>query len=69
MLVGYARVSTTDQTDALQIDALKAAGGERIHRKTASGAKQDHPTLAEALAFASGFLRVQDPDVLSSRTP
>jgi DNA invertase Pin-like site-specific DNA recombinase len=46
MLVGYARVSTTDQTDAMQIDALKAAGCERIFREIASGAGQNRPALA-----------------------
>ncbi|MGO4574134.1 recombinase family protein [Microvirga sp. 2TAF3] len=51
MLVGYARVSTSDQTDSLQIDALKAAGCERIYRETVSGAKADRPELANALTF------------------
>jgi DNA invertase Pin-like site-specific DNA recombinase len=51
MLVGYARVSTSDQADHLQIDALKAAGCERIYRETVSGAKADRPELAKALAY------------------
>ena len=51
MLVGYARVSTQDQTLALQMDALKKASCERIYKDTASGAKADRPGLAEALSY------------------
>ena len=49
MLVGYARVSTTDQNLDLQKDALLAAGCERIFTDTASGAKTQRPGLVEAL--------------------
>lgn len=49
MLVGYARVSTNDQTLDLQIDALKKAGCEKIYTDTASGAKTDRKGLQEAL--------------------
>ncbi len=46
MLIGYARVSTLDQNPALQIDALKSAGCERIFSETASGARSPTPPLA-----------------------
>jgi DNA invertase Pin-like site-specific DNA recombinase len=49
MLIGYARVSTLDQTLALQQDALTEAGCERIFTDTASGARTDRPGLADAL--------------------
>lgn len=49
MLVGYARVSTTDQNLDLQKDALLAAGCERIFTDIASGAKTQRPGLVEAL--------------------
>src|SRR3954462_5866786 len=51
MLVGYARVSTQDQTLALQQDALTTASCERIFSDTISGAKADRPGLEQALAY------------------
>jgi DNA invertase Pin-like site-specific DNA recombinase len=49
MLIGYARVSTTDQNLDLQKDALQAAGCERVFTDTASGARVERPGLNEAL--------------------
>jgi DNA invertase Pin-like site-specific DNA recombinase len=43
MLVGYARVSTREQNQALQLDALRAAGCERVYTEKASGAQRERP--------------------------
>ena len=51
MLIGYARILTTDQTLALQQDALRAAGCDHILTDTASGARTDRPGLTEALSY------------------
>src|SRR5215203_1762441 len=49
MQIGYARVSTEEQTLNLQRDALTAAGCDRTYADTASGAKAERPGLTEAL--------------------
>jgi DNA invertase Pin-like site-specific DNA recombinase len=51
MNIGYARISTGDQTLDLQQDALAAAGCEKVFTETASGATSDRPQLVEALAY------------------
>ena len=50
MFIGYARVSTADQTLALQEDALHAAGCERLYKDVISGSTTDRPGLTDALA-------------------
>ena len=51
MLVGYARVSTEDQKLDLQLDALKAAGCEKVFSDQVSGAAAAKAGLDEALAY------------------
>jgi DNA invertase Pin-like site-specific DNA recombinase len=51
MLIGYARISTGDQTLDLQKDALAAAGCEQLYTDVLSGSKSARPGLAEALKF------------------
>src|SRR5215217_3614178 len=51
MFVGYARVSTTDQTLDLQHDALTKAGCTKIFTDTASGAQAERKGLTEALSY------------------
>jgi len=58
MLIGYARVSTADQTLDLQRDALDNAGCVKIYTDTASGAKAERKGLQEALDY------VREGDVL-----
>jgi DNA invertase Pin-like site-specific DNA recombinase len=48
--VGYARVSTPDQTTQLQEDALAKAGCDRIVCETASGKTTQRPQLERLLA-------------------
>src|SRR5260221_385804 len=49
MLIGYARVSTQDQTLDLQTDALTRAGCEKLFTDTMSGAKAERPGLQDAM--------------------
>ncbi len=55
-LVGYARVSTDEQTTRLQLDALKAAGCHRIFQDKLGGALASRPQMDRAL----GELRAGD---------
>jgi DNA invertase Pin-like site-specific DNA recombinase len=48
-LLGYDRVSTTDQSPQLQVDALELAGCYRVFTETASGVRADRPTLEQLL--------------------
>jgi DNA invertase Pin-like site-specific DNA recombinase len=50
MLIGYARVSTQDQTLDLQKDALQKEGCERIFTDSVGGTKARRPGLEEALS-------------------
>ena len=50
MLIGYARISRADTQDATaQIEALRAAGAEKIFEEKASGGRWDRPQLHRAL--------------------
>ena len=51
MLAGYARVSTTEQTLHLQLDALKQNGCTKIFTDTVSGAKAERKGLDDALGY------------------
>ena len=51
MLVGYARVSTQEQNPRAQIDAIEAAGCERLFEEKASGAQRDRSELKAALNY------------------
>src|SRR5262245_4350729 len=45
MKLGYARVSTPDQSFALQVDALRQAGCTAVHQEVSSGARAARPVL------------------------
>lgn len=50
MRIGYARVSTKDQSLDLQEDALRNAGCEKVFAEVASGAKTARPVLDDLLS-------------------
>lgn len=52
-LIGYARVSTDDQTTDPQLAVLKEAGCDQVFRDVASGASRARPQLAKALETLS----------------
>jgi hypothetical protein len=58
MLIGYARVSTDEQTLSLQLDALEAAGCEKVFTDKLSGSRDDRLGLERA------FEQLRDGDVL-----
>ena len=49
MRIGYARVSTKEQSFNLQVDALEKAGCEKVYTEAASGARAERPVLDELL--------------------
>lgn len=52
MRIGYARVSTEEQSLDRQVDALLGYGCERVFSDKASGMRSSRPGLDEMLAFA-----------------
>ncbi len=58
MKIGYARVSTQDQSLALQLDALRQAGCRQIYEEIVSGARIERPVL-QAM-----FTHLREGDVL-----
>jgi DNA invertase Pin-like site-specific DNA recombinase len=49
LIIGYARVSTTEQDTALQLDNLRQAGCEKIYQESVSGISKVRPELDKCL--------------------
>ena len=64
MIIGYARVSTLDQSLDRQIDALKEAGADKLFTEKVTGKKADRPELLKMI----DQLREGDVVVISELT-
>ena len=51
MRIGYARVSTADQSLAIQLEALQQSGCPKIFQEVASGAQAERQALGAALDY------------------
>lgn len=51
MKVGYARVSTGSQNIRMQLDALEAAGCEKVFQEVQSGANPSRYEIAACLRY------------------
>ena len=49
MIIGYARVSTQDQTPEFQVDALEKAGCEQVFQEKVTGKLRERPELSQCL--------------------
>jgi len=49
MIIGYARVSTSEQDTSLQLDALNSVGCEHIYQENKSGKTKDRPELIRCI--------------------
>ena len=58
MLIGYGRVSTDEQINALQFAELRRAGCKKIYKETATGRDAGRPELEQCLG------RLKDGDTL-----
>jgi DNA invertase Pin-like site-specific DNA recombinase len=52
MIIGYSRVSTTDQSTAVQIEQLNKLGCEKVFEDVESGKSANRKQLKEMLTFA-----------------
>jgi DNA invertase Pin-like site-specific DNA recombinase len=60
MLIGYSRVSTTDQETATQVAALKAVGCERTYREKAAGGTVGRARTPPALDISTAVRDQED---------